>query len=99
MSSVRIARVSGGVFRSDGEHPLCRELPFSSALGGGVAPKDGGDHLVMILEGIVVASRWPAASGSIVVVFVRLFGLELLSQAEAVLHLMLGIFVEGAWGH
>ena len=37
------------------------------------------------------------ASNSIVVVVVWLFGLELLSQAEAVLHLMLGIFVEGAW--
>ena len=40
---------------------------------------------------------WSATSGSVVVVVVWFFGLELLSQAEAVLHLMLGIFMEGAW--
>ena len=34
-----IARVGGGVFRNDGEHPPCGELPFSSALNGGEAPK------------------------------------------------------------
>ena len=72
------------------------ELSLSSALGGGEAPEDGGNHLVMILEGIVVAPRWSAASGSIVVVVVRLFFLELLSQAEVVLHLMLGVLVERA---
>ena len=55
------------------------ELPFSSALDGREAPKDGGDHLVMILECIVVAPRWSVASGSVVVVIVQLFGLELLS--------------------
>jgi len=35
-------------------------------------------------------------SGSIIVVIVQLFSLELFSQAEAVLHLMLGVFVERA---
>ena len=65
-----IARVGSGVFRGDGEHPPGDELPFSSALGGGEAPKDGGDHLVVILEGIVVASGWSAASGAVVVVVV-----------------------------
>ena len=52
-----IARVGGGIFRSDREHPPCGELPFSSALSGGEAPEDGGDHLVVVLEGIVVAPR------------------------------------------
>ena len=65
-----IAGVGSGVFRSDGEHPAGDELSFSSALGGGEAPKDGGDHLVMILEGIVIAPRMSAASGSIIVVVV-----------------------------
>ena len=68
-----IAGVGGSVFHSDGEHPPGGELPFSSALGGGEAPEDGGNHLVMILEGIVVAPRWLAASSSIVVVVVRLW--------------------------
>ena len=72
------------------------ELPISSALDGGEALEDGGDHFVVILEGVVVAPRWSAASGAIVVVVVRLFSLEFLGQAEAVLHLMLGVFVEGA---
>ena len=51
----------------------------------------------MILEGIVVPSRWSVTSSSVVVVIVWLFGLEFLSQAETVLHLMLGVLVEGAW--
>ena len=51
----------------------------------------------MVLEGIVIAPRWSAASGSVVGVIVRLFVRELLSQAEAVVHLMLGILVERAW--
>ena len=50
----------------------------------------------MILEGVVVAPRWSVVSSSVVVVVVQLFSLELLSQAEAVLHLMLAIFVERA---
>ena len=50
----------------------------------------------MVLEGIVIAHRWLAASGSIVAVVVQLFVLELLSQAEAILHLMSGILVERA---
>ena len=50
----------------------------------------------MILEGIIIAPRWSMASNTIVVVIVRPFGLEFLSQAKAILHLMLGIFVEGA---
>ena len=92
-----IAGVGDDVFRINGEHPAGGELLISSALGGGEAPEDGGDHLIVILEDIVVAPRWSVASGSVVVVVVRLFGLELLSQAEAVLHLMLGIFMERAW--
>ena len=91
-----IARVGGGVIHSDDEHPLGGELPFSSALDGGEAPEDGGDHLVMVLEGIVIAPRWSAAFGSVVGVVVQLFILELLSQAEAILHFMLGVLVETA---
>ena len=60
------ARAGGGVFHSDGEHPPCGELSFSSTFGGGEAPEDGGDHLVVVLEGIVVAPRWSTASGSVV---------------------------------
>ena len=91
-----IAGVGGGIFRSDGEHPPCGELSFSSALGGGEAPKDGGDHLVVVLEGIVVAPRWSATSSFIVGVIVQLLVLELPSRAEAVLHLMLDVLVERA---
>ena len=50
----------------------------------------------MILEGIVIAPRWSVASGSVVGVVVQLFVLELLSQAEAVLHLVPGVLVERA---
>ena len=67
-----------------------------SALGGNEDPEDSGDHFVMILEGIVVVPRWSAASGSIIVVVIWLFSLELLSQANAVLHLVLATLVEGA---
>ena len=91
-----IARVGDGVFHVDGEHPASGELLILSVLGGGEAPEDGGDHFVMILEGIVVAPRWSVASGSIVVVVVWLLSLELLSQAEAVLHLVLAVLMEGA---
>ena len=48
----------------------------------------------MILEGVVIAPRWSVAS--VVGVIVQLFVLELLSQAEAVLHLMSGVLVERA---
>ena len=65
-----IARVGDGVFRVDGEHPTGGELPISSALGGGEALEDSGDHFVVILEGVVVASRWSAAFGSVVIVVV-----------------------------
>ena len=57
-----IAGVGGGIFRSDGENPSSGELPFSSTLGGGEALENGGDHLVVILKGIVIAPRWSAAS-------------------------------------
>ena len=50
----------------------------------------------MILKGIVIAPRWSAASGFVVGVVVWFFILELLSQAETVLHLMLGVLVERA---
>ena len=91
-----IAGVGGGVFHSDGEHPPCGELPFSSTFSGGEAPEDGGDHLVVVLEGIVVAPMWSAISNSIVGVVVQVLVLELLSQAEAVLHLVLGVLVKRA---
>ena len=80
-----IARVGDGVFRIDGEHPAGGELPISSALDG------------VILEGIVVSPRWSAAFGFVIVVVVWLFSLELLSQAEAVLHLVLVVLMERAW--
>ena len=55
---------------------------------------DGGDHLVMILEGIVVVPRWSATSDAVIIVVVWLFGLEFLSQAKAVLHLMSAVLLE-----
>ena len=88
-----ITGVGDGVFRVDGEHPTGGELLITSALGGGGAPEDGGDHFVMILEGVVVVPRWSATSGSIVVVL--LLSLELLSQAKAVLHLVLAVLCGG----
>ena len=92
-----IARVGDGVFCVDGEHPAGGELSISSALGGGEAPEDSGDHFVMILEGVVVVPRWSVASGFIIVIIVQPFSLELLSQVEAVLHLVLAVLVERAW--
>jgi len=50
----------------------------------------------VILEGVVLAPRWSAASNSVVVVIVWLFSMEFFSQAEAVLHLVLGIFMKKA---
>ena len=92
-----IAGVGDGVFRVDGEHPTGSELPISSALNGDEALEDGGYHFVVILEGVVVVPRWSVASSFVVAVVVRLFSLELLSQAEAFLHLMLAILVKRAW--
>ncbi|XP_066320385.1 11-beta-hydroxysteroid dehydrogenase A-like [Miscanthus floridulus] len=63
-----IAGVGDDVFCIDGEHMAGSELLFSYAFDKGEAIEDGGDHLVMILEGIVVAPGWLAASGSIIVV-------------------------------
>ena len=91
-----IARVGDSVFSVDGEHPAGGEFLISSALSDGDAPEDSGDHFVMILEGVIVVPRWSVTSGSIIVVVVLLFGLELLSQAKAVPHLVLAILVEGA---
>ena len=51
----------------------------------------------MVLEGIVVALRWLAASGSVVGIVFQLFVLKFLSQAEAVLHLVFGVLVKRAW--
>ena len=92
-----IAVVGDGIFRVDGEHPMGGDLLISFALGDGEAPKDGGDHFVMVLEGVVVAPRWSAASGSVVGVVFQLFVLKLLSQAEIVLHLVFGVLVKRAW--
>ena len=88
--------VGDGVFCVDGEHLAGDEFSISSILDGGKAPEDSGDHFIMILEGVVVVPRWSAISGSIVIVVVLLLGLELLSQAKAVLHLVLVVLVEGA---
>ena len=59
-----ITGVGDGVFCVDGEHPAGGELLISSAIGGGEAPKDSGNHFIMILEGIVVvpSGRRPLAS-------------------------------------
>ena len=51
----------------------------------------------MILEGIVVVPRLSVTSGSVIDVVVILFGLKLLSQAKAVLHIVFAILMEGAW--
>ena len=72
------------------------ELQFSSTLSGGEAPKDSGDHLIVVLKGIVVAPRWSATSGSIVGVVIEPLVLELLSQTNAVLHLVFGILMKRA---
>ena len=82
--------------RVNGEHPAGGELSISSALSGGEAPEDSGNHFVMILEGSVVVPRWLTTSGSVVVDVVALFVLELLSQAKAVLHLVLVVLVARA---
>ena len=50
----------------------------------------------MVLESIVIAPRWSAASIPAVGVVVELFILELLGQAEVVFHLVFGVLVEGA---
>ena len=68
------------------------ELPFPSALVGGKTPKDGGDHLVMVLESIIIIPRWSASSIPSIVVVV-LFLLELLSQSEVVFHLVFDVLV------
>ena len=88
-----IARVGDSVFCVDGEHPAGDEFSIYSALDGGEAPEDSGDQFVLILEGVIVVPRWSVTSSSIVL----LFGLELLSQAKAILHLMLVVLVERAW--
>ena len=50
----------------------------------------------MVLEGIVVALRWSATSGSIIGVVIEPLVLELLSQDNAVLHLVFGVLVTRA---
>ena len=65
-----IAGVGGGIFCIDDEHLAGGELPFSSTLSGGEDPKDGGDRLIVVQKGIVVAPRWSATSSSIVGVVV-----------------------------
>ena len=49
----------------------------------------------MILEGIVIAPRWSAASVPVGVV-IQLLVLELLGQAKAVFHLMFCVLAERA---
>ena len=50
----------------------------------------------MVLEGIIIIPRRSASSVPAIVIVV-LFLLELLSQTKAVLHLVFGILVQGAW--
>jgi len=50
----------------------------------------------VVLKGIVVAPRWSATSSSIVGVVVEPLVLELLSQTNAVLHLVFGVLVKMA---
>ena len=57
------------------EHPTGSEFLTSSFLDGGEAPENSGDHFVVILEGVIVVPRWSAASGSVVIVIVLLFGM------------------------
>ena len=90
-----IAGVSDSVFCVDGEHLVGGEFSIPFVLDGGEVPEDSGDHFVMILEGIIFIPRWSASSSSVIVVVVLLFGLEFLSQAKAVLHLVLAVLVEG----
>ena len=53
------------------------ELLFSSAFSGGEAPEDGGDHLIVVLKGVVVVPRWLVTSVSIVGIVVEPLVLEL----------------------
>ena len=70
-----IAGVGDGIFCVEGGDPAGDEIPISFALDGNGPPENGGDHFIMILEGVVVVPRWSVASGSIIVVVVRLFSL------------------------
>ena len=92
-----IAGVSDSVYCVDGEHPAGGEFSISSILDGGKAPEDSGGQFVVILEGVIIVPRWLATSGSVIIIVVLLFGLELISEAKVVLHLVLAILVEGAW--
>ena len=49
-----ITGVGDSIFCVDGEHPAGSEFSISSALDGGEALEDSGDHFVMILEGVIV---------------------------------------------
>ena len=70
---------------------------FSSTLSGGEAPEDGGDHLIVVLKGVVVVPRRSTTSGSIVGIIIEPLVLELLGQTNAVLYLMFGVPVKRAW--
>ena len=76
-----IAGVGDSVVCVDCEHPMGGDFSISSALDSDEAPENSGDHFVVILEGVIVVPRWSATSGSVVVVVVVLFGLELLCLA------------------
>lgn len=64
---------------------------------GGETFEDGGDHLIMVLEGVVVVPRWSASTVAIVFGVILLIILEFLGQPHAVLHLVFGALVERAW--
>ena len=75
---------------------MSSKLPFPSTLSGGEAPEDGGDHLIVVLKGIVVVFRWSATSCSIVGIIVEPHVLELPGKTNAVLHLVFGVLVKRA---
>jgi hypothetical protein len=70
------------------------ELPIPPAFSGGDPSEDGGYHLIVVLEGGVVVFRWSVLLVLIIVAVILLLVLEFLGEAVAVLHLVLGIFVE-----
>ena len=72
------------------------KLPFPLTLSGGEAPEDGGDHLIVVLKGVVVVPRWSATSCSIVGIIVEPHVLELPGKTNAVLHLVFGVLVKRA---
>ena len=87
-----IAGVGDSILCVDGEHPAGGELSIPSAFVGGGTPEDGGDHLVVVLEGVIIIPMWSAFSVPTIIIVV-LFLLEVLSQTKAIFHLVFGVLV------